>query len=95
MHISSFHPDQKALQTKVVFTAKEGKTISIQMEKNAELKEHITKVPAFLICISGEVIFENELGFKETLRNGDTINIAADVKHWLIASLASNLVLIK
>jgi quercetin dioxygenase-like cupin family protein len=36
-----------------------------------KLKEHITKTPALLICVEGEVIFENENGIKEVLLPGD------------------------
>ena len=95
MNITSFHTENKPLKTKNIFTASEGKVISIQMATNATLKEHITAVPAFLICVSGEVVFENEQGLSETNHNGDIINIAPNVKHWLIAKADSNLILIK
>jgi quercetin dioxygenase-like cupin family protein len=95
MHIKSFHTEDKPLQTKNIFSATEGKVIAIQLAANATLKEHITTVPAFLICISGEVVFENEKGLSQTIANGDTINIEPNVKHWLIATSNSNLILIK
>lgn len=95
MNIQTFHTEDKPLQTKIIFTASEGKVISIQMEKDAILKEHITKVPAMLICINGEVCFENEHNMTQVLKNGDYINIEENVKHWLTASMKSNLILIK
>lgn len=95
MHIKSFHTEDKPLQTKSIFTANEGKVISIQLAENAVLKEHITTVPAFLICISGQVVFENEKGVSQTISNGDIINIEPNVKHWLVAKANSNLILIK
>jgi quercetin dioxygenase-like cupin family protein len=71
MNLKTYHTEDKPLQTKVIFNTQEGNIISIQMKKDALLKEHITKVPAMLICIDGEVIFENENKVKETLHQGD------------------------
>lgn len=95
MNIKAYHTEEKPLQTKAIFNTIEGKIISLQMNKDSILKEHITKVPALLICIHGEVVFENENKQKETLQQGDCINIEANVKHWLIAVENSNLILIK
>jgi quercetin dioxygenase-like cupin family protein len=95
MNIQTFHTEEKPFQTKIIFSASEGKVISIQMEKDAILKEHITKVPAMLICIDGEISFENENHFIQILKRGDYINIEENVKHWLTASTKSNLILIK
>lgn len=95
MNLTSFHTENKPLQTKAIFTTTEGKVVSIQLQANAELKEHSTKVPALLICIAGEVVFENEQGLKETLSIGDYVNIEPNIKHWLLANVASNLILIK
>lgn len=60
-----------------------------------KLKEHITKTPALLICMEGEVIFENENGIKETLMSGDYVNIEPMVKHWVEGINESQLILIK
>lgn len=95
MNLKSFHTEDKPLQTKKIFSASEGNVIAIQLAENATLKEHITKVPAYLICISGEVVFENEQGISETIQNGDYIHIEPNVKHWLKATKESNLLLIK
>jgi quercetin dioxygenase-like cupin family protein len=46
-----------------------------------KLKEHITKTPALLICMEGQVIFENENGLREILKPGDFVNIEPMVKH--------------
>lgn len=94
MNINSFHTENKPLQTKKIFSPNEA-VISIQLEQKAELKEHITKTPALLIVISGEVIYEDELGSKEVISNGDFYNIKPNVKHWLIAMSTCNLILIK
>jgi len=56
--------------------------------------KHITKTPAVLICVEGEVIFENEKGIKEKLLSGDFINIEPMVKHWAEGTIESQLILI-
>lgn len=94
MNLINLFTDDKPLQTKRVFDSNEGVT-SIQLLADAQLKEHITKVPAFLVCVTGEVIFENEMGIKEKLLPGDYINITSEVKHWINAHRDSLLLLIK
>jgi quercetin dioxygenase-like cupin family protein len=69
--------------------------VSIQLKTGGQLKEHSTKVPAFLICVIGEVIFENEKKISEKLLPGDFINIEPDVKHWIKGTVDSQLLLIK
>jgi quercetin dioxygenase-like cupin family protein len=60
-----------------------------------KLKEHITKTTALLICIEGEVIFNNEKGIKESLIPGDYVNIEPMVKHWIEGTIKSQVILIK
>ena len=95
MNIKDKHSLDKAVSTAVLFTGEEGKTIALQILKDQQLKEHITKVPALLVCITGKVVFENEKGISETLLSGDYINIEPMMKHWVNASLDSQLLLIK
>ena len=94
MNIKSIFSTEKPLQTKKIFASTEG-VIAIQILANHQLKEHITTIPALLICVMGEVIFENENGISETLLAGDFINIEPHVKHWVNATNDSNLLLIK
>ncbi len=94
MNLIDLFTDNKPLQTKKIFASNEGVT-TIQLLADAQLKEHITKVPAFLVCVSGEVVFENEKGMVEKLLQGDFVNIEPEVKHWLNAQRDSLLLLIK
>ena len=94
MNLKDVFRESKPLQTKKIFTSNESVT-TIQLMASAQLKEHTTKVPAFLVCVTGEVLFENEKGVKEKLLCGDFINIQPAVKHWLIAQFDSLLLLIK
>ncbi len=94
MNLKDLFTEDKPLQTKKIFTAAEA-VISIQIKAGGMLKEHLTTVPAFLVCVIGEVVFENEKGVKETLLPGDYINIEPDIKHWVTAEKNSNLLLSK
>ena len=95
MNIKAFHTNEKPVSALSIFKAEEGNVIALRILKDQILKEHITKVPALLICIDGEGVFENEQGMKETISQGDYINIEAMVKHWVTANEDSNFVLIK
>ncbi|MBK9928859.1 MAG: hypothetical protein IPP04_03155 [Saprospiraceae bacterium] len=59
------------------------------------LKEHITVIPALLICVTGEIVFEDEHGKSEILLPADIINIEPQVKHRVVAKKDSLLFLIK
>lgn len=94
MNLKDLHTEDKPRQTKKIFKADEG-VISIQLKSQAVLKEHITIVPALLICVSGHLVFENEQGTKVVLLPGDYVNIEAHVKHWVTANEDSNFILVK
>jgi len=95
MNIQTLHSEGKAVSAKSLFKGGEGNLTTIQLLENSQLKEHITKVPALLVCVVGKVVFNNEQGIKETLLPGDYINIEPMVKHWLDATLDSQLLLFK
>ena len=95
MNITNLHQETKAISTASLFKTAEGNVTSIQILAGEQLKEHITKVPALLLCLSGEAIFENENGLKLTLTTGDYVNIESQIKHWIKAKSTSNLILIK
>jgi quercetin dioxygenase-like cupin family protein len=95
MNIKDLHKDTKTISTASLFKSTEGNVTSIQILEGQQLKEHITKVPALLICLTGEAIFENEKGIKLTLTTSDYVNIEPNIKHWISAKTTSNLVLIK
>ena len=94
MNLKNLHPENKAVQTSILFEPKE-KVISLQIAKGEQLKEHITKVPALLVCVSGNAVFDNEKGEKTELQSGDHVLIEENVKHWVNAFEDSNSLLIK
>lgn len=94
MNVKENHAPDAPVSAKSIFKG-EGNAISLQILQGETLKEHVTKVPALLICISGEVVFENELDQRFPLNTGDSVNIAPNVKHWVVANTDSQLLLLK
>ena len=95
MNINELHTQEKQVSATFIFKSEVGNTTAIQILQGGKLKEHITKTPALLICVEGEVVFENENGIKETLFSGDYIHIEPMVKHWVEGTIESQLILIK
>lgn len=95
MNIKELHDSDKPVSAKSIFQGEVGSVTAIQLLADQELKAHITKTPAFLICLSGKVIFNNEQGQIETLFPGDYIEIEPMVKHWLNTGEDSHLLLCK
>jgi quercetin dioxygenase-like cupin family protein len=95
MNLKELHQEPKPVSAISVFKTETGNTTAIQIAKGETLKEHITRVPALLVCVAGQAFFENERGFKITLTNGDYITIEPMVKHWVNAIELSQLILIK
>ena len=95
MNLKDQHPKEKGVETKMMFPAKDGKVISLQILKNQQLKEHTTPIPALLVCVKGKAVFEDEKGVSISLSSGDYVNIEPNVKHWVTAKTDANLLLIK
>lgn len=95
MNLKELHKDSIGVQTNMMFPTTDGKVISLQISKGSQLKEHITKVPALLICVSGNAVYEDEKGIKVTLLSGDFVKIEPNVKHWVDGIESSSLLLIK
>lgn len=94
MNLQDLHTEEKAVQTSVLFEPTE-KVISMQIAKGEQLKEHITKIPALLVCVSGKATFGSEKGQEINLESGDYVKIKPNVKHWVDAFENSNFLLIK
>jgi quercetin dioxygenase-like cupin family protein len=95
MTLKKLHAENKPVQTHLLFTTTENKVISLQISKNEQLKEHITKVPALLVCVSGKATYHDDNGKLMQLKSGDYIDIEPNVKHWVNAKKDSNFLLIK
>jgi quercetin dioxygenase-like cupin family protein len=95
MNIKELHTQEKPVSATSLFKSELGNATAIKILQGEKLKEHITKTPALLICIEGEVLFDNEKGLKTTLLTGDYVNIEPMVKHWVEGTIESQLILIK
>ena len=95
MNIKELHTQDKPVSAISLFKSELGNATAIKILQGEKLKEHITKTPALLICMEGEVIFENENGIKETLLSGDYVHIEPMIKHWVEGTIESQLILIK
>ncbi|WCO02876.1 cupin domain-containing protein [Psychroserpens ponticola] len=94
MNLKDLHTEDKAVQTKLLLKAEEGKVISLQIASGEQLKEHVSNVPTILICVSGKAVYKDESG-DVTLKAGDYVMITQDVKHEVSAITDSNFILIK
>ena len=95
MNIRDAHDPLKEVSAVKISDQEQATVVAIQLLAGAKLKEHVTKVPALLICVTGAVTYGAENGDEHQLNAGDTVHIPADVVHWLIAQEDSQLVLIK
>jgi quercetin dioxygenase-like cupin family protein len=95
MNLKNIHDNDKVVSAVPVFKTEKGATISIRIKENGHLKEHISKVPALLVCLNGKAEFGDEQGLERFMTPGDYIEIEPMVKHWISAINESNFLLIK
>ncbi len=95
MNIKELHATEKEVSAVSFFKSDQANATALQILRGGKLSEHITKVPALLICLEGKVIFGNESGAKLTLSSGDYVRIEPLLKHWIEAEESSQLLLIK
>ena len=95
MILKNLHTENKPVQTQLLFEPKDAKVISLQIAKGETLKEHISKIPALLVCISENAVFTNEKGTVVNLNSGTYVMIEENVKHAVKAFDESNFLLMK
>lgn len=93
-NLKAHHSPEKPVSATTLFKG-EGTAQSLQVLEGKLLKGHITKIPTMLICVQGEVVFENEEGLKKSLLSGSYINIKPMIKHWVKGVSDSQLLLLK
>lgn len=94
-NLTILHNPGKEVSAQSLFKGELGTCTSIQIQSGGILKEHITKTQALLLCVTGEVTFENEKREVTVLRPSDYLLIEPYVKHWVTASSRSQLLLFK
>ena len=95
MLLKNLHTKNQPVQTQLLFEPTESKVISMQIAKGETLKEHISKIPALLVCVSGSAVFSDEKGKEINLYPGIYVMIEEHVKHKVKAVEESNFLLIK
>ena len=95
MILKNVHTENKPVQTQLLFEPTEAKVISLQIAKGETLKEHISKIPALLVCVSGNAVFTDENGLVIELNSGVYVMIEKNIKHAVKAIEKSNFLLIK
>ncbi|MFT6969999.1 MAG: quercetin dioxygenase-like cupin family protein [Roseivirga sp.] len=93
--IENLFKEEKAVQTNVLFNATQGKTIALKIEAGEKLKEHVSPVDAFLICVKGKGFYATEKGDTTAMKPGDYLFIEADLKHEVVAVTESHFLLVK
>lgn len=89
------HKAEKAVSAVPLFTGQEGKVLAMHIKEGERLKEHVTKIPALLLCVVGSATFDNVLGESQELSPGGYVNIVPNVVHWVDAHVDSQFVLMK
>ena len=87
MILKNLHTENKPVQTQLLFEPKDAKVISLQIAKGETLKEHVSKIPALLVCISGNAVFTDDKGTVVNLNSGTYVMIEENVKHAVKACL--------
>jgi len=95
MNLTALHTEIKPVSAKPLFKGELGTVLAVRILKDEQFPEHITKTPAVLLCVKGNVFFRTVDGFEEELSSGDYINVEPMVKHWVDAVEDSDLVLLK
>jgi hypothetical protein len=54
MNIKDLLPHEKAVSTELLLRSEQAVATAIQILQGEQLKEHMTKVPALLICVMGK-----------------------------------------
>ncbi|SFF02333.1 cupin domain-containing protein [Flavobacterium xueshanense] len=95
MILKNLHTENKPVQTQLLFEPSESKVLSMQIAKGETLKEHVSKVPALLVCVSGNAVYTDEKEIVINLSSGVYVMIQENIKHAVKAIEESNFLLVK
>jgi len=94
MNLVDLH-EKKGVSAQPISKLVDSKVIAIQILSDELLKEHLTKTPALLLCVKGEVEYQDEQGRSVRLKSADFMDIEPNVKHWVKGIQDSQLLLVK
>ena len=95
MNIAELHAADKAISALAFFKEGTGQVLALHLATGAHLKEHVTSIPAMLVCVSGRVQYADENGHTAVLSSGDYQPITAHVKHHVDGLEDAQLLLLK
>ena len=95
MILKNLHTENKPVQTQLLFEPSESKVVSMQIAKGETLKEHVSKVPVLLVCVSGNAVYTDEKEIVINLSSGVYVMIQENIKHAVKAIEESNFLLVK
>lgn len=95
MTLEELHQAPKEVSVAGLFKGETGVISSIRLSKDGKLKEHITKIRALLLCVTGQVVYHEEGGRTIPLSPGHYVQIPPEVKHWLDGTEDAQLILMK
>ena len=95
MILKNLHTENKPVKTQLLFEPSESKVISMQIAKGETLKEHVSKVPVLLVCVSGNAVYTDEKEIVINLSSGVYVMIQENIKHAVKAIEESNFLLVK
>ena len=94
-NLNSIHDTDKSVGAISIFKGESSNVTSIQLLEKSVLKEHSTKIPALLLCVTGKVLYLDENEQKIELSSSEYITIEPNVIHKLEALENSQLILVK
>jgi quercetin dioxygenase-like cupin family protein len=95
MNLKNPHIENKPVQTNVLFSGTEYKVIVLQIASGEYLKKHLSKVPTLLVCVSGNVIYNEDNKTTVELKTSGFVHIEANVQYSIDTITESNFLLIK
>jgi quercetin dioxygenase-like cupin family protein len=95
MKIQDLHDPAKPVSATKFFDGGSGPTMALQIMAGDELKAHVSKVPALLLCITGDVTYHADGGQPTELTPGMYVHIEPMVSHWVKGNADSQLILLK
>lgn len=95
MNLKTLHTEDKAVSAKPLSKGEHTQVTAIQIKAGEQLKEHVSKVPALLLVVSGEANYTDENGENHLLKSGDYVNIEPLVRHAVSGIHDCQLILIK
>lgn len=95
MNLIDKHNDNMPVSEILLFESQVGITSAFLITEGILLKNQMHRVPALLICIEGNILFQDEKGENKILVSGDLMHIKPLIKYSLRGLKKSQILVIK